>query len=54
VTTEKRPDWRDLCKAAAHEQNPKEFMALISMLITTLEESKESTTLSSDSLATSV
>lgn len=52
MATEIRRDWRELCKAAALEQNPKELMALISKLISTLDESKESTPLNSDSLAT--
>lgn len=53
MATEKRRDWRELCKAAALEQNPKELMSLISKLITTLDESKKSSPMGSDSLATS-
>ena len=57
MATNNQRDWRELCKAAIVEQNPKEFMAIISTLLTTLEdsfeESKQSAPMTSDSLATS-
>lgn len=52
ATNDKR-DWRELCRAAIVEQNPKEFMAIISTLLATLEESKPSASIKSDSLAIS-
>ncbi len=56
ATNDKR-DWRELCRAAIVEQNPKEFMTIISTLLATLEESleesKPSASIKSDSLAIS-
>jgi hypothetical protein len=52
VATEKRRDWRALCKAASVEQNSERLMALIAELIKTLDESKEYTTTDSRVLAT--
>ena len=57
MAIENQRDWRELCKAAIVEQNSKEFMTIISTLLTTLEESLEEseqfTPTKSDSLATS-
>lgn len=57
MATNNPRDWRELCKAAIVEQNPKEFMAIISTLLATLEDSLEdppqSTPMKSDSLAPS-
>jgi hypothetical protein len=49
--TEKRQDWRELCKAVSLEQNPKRLMALISELIATLDEQRASAPTDSNSLA---
>ena len=57
MATNNPRDWRELCKAAIVEQNPKEFMAIISTLLTTLEdlheEPQQYTPIKSDPLATS-
>ena len=58
MATNSQRDWRELCKAAIVEQNPKEFMVIISTLLTTLEDSiensNESAPIKSDSLAASI
>jgi hypothetical protein len=57
VATNDKRDWQELCRAAIVEQNPKEFMTIISTLLATLEESleesKPSASIKSDSLAIS-
>jgi hypothetical protein len=53
MATEKRRDWRELCRAASIEQNPRQLMVLISELITALDEHEDSAPTDSHSLVAS-